>query len=138
MIMGRILAIDYGTKRTGIAVTDPLQIIAGPLTTVHTSELFTFLDDYLKREQVDLIVVGEPIPDPGAVSKVENEIKGFLRKFSEKYPDIKVHREDERLTTQEALQSIRMAGAGKKLKKDKGLTDTISAVIILQQYMGHR
>lgn len=136
--MGRILAIDYGTKRTGLAVSDPLKIIAGPLATVHTSELFTFLDNYLKNENVEIVVVGEPVPDHGTVSKVENEIKGFLRKFNEKYPHITVHREDERMSTHEALKSIRMAGAGKKLKKDKGLADTVSAVIILQQYMGHR
>lgn len=136
--MGRILAIDYGTKRTGLAVTDPLKIIAGPLAAVHTSELLPFLNDYLKKESVELIVVGEPVPDEGAESKVEKEIVGFLRKFAVAHPNIPIHREDERFTTHEALQTIRQAGAGKKLKKDKSLADTVSAVIILQQYMGHR
>jgi putative Holliday junction resolvase len=136
--MGRILAIDYGTKRTGLAVTDPLKIIAGPLAAVHTSELLPFLNDYLTKESVELIVVGEPVPDEGAESKVEKEIVGFLRKFAVAHPNIPVQREDERFTTREALQTIRQAGAGKKLKKDKSLADTVSAVIILQQYMGHR
>ncbi len=136
--MGRIIAVDYGTKRTGLAVTDPLKIIAGPLAAVHTSELLPFLNDYLKKESVELIVVGEPVPDEGAESKVEKEIVGFLRKFAVAHPNIPIRREDERFTTREALQTIRQAGAGKKLKKDKSLADTVSAVIILQQYMGHR
>jgi len=135
---GRILAIDYGTKRTGIAVTDSLQIIATPLTTVHTTELLQFLADYFAKEKVVQVVVGEPIPDEGAVSKVEAHIKSFLKKFRERFPDMPVDREDERFTTQTAHQSLREAGAKKKTRQNKELVDAISAAIILQSYMGHR
>ena len=136
--MGRILAIDYGTKRTGIAVTDTLQIIANPLTTVPTAELMQFLSNYFEKENVEMVVIGEPIPDPGAVSKVESHIKGFLKKFREKFPTMAVDREDERFTTQMAHQSLLEGGAKKKTRANKELVDAISAAIILQSYMGHR
>ena len=135
---GRILAIDYGTKRSGIAVTDPLQIIANPLTTVPTAELLQFLSTYFEKEKVVRVVIGEPIPDPGAVSKVETHIRGFLKKFGEKFPGMPVEREDERLTTQMAHQSLMEGGAKKKTRQNKELVDAISAAIILQSYMGHR
>lgn len=137
-MMGRILAIDYGTKRTGIAVTDPLQIIANPLTTVPTAELLQFLSNYFEKEKVVKVVVGEPIPDPGAVSKVESHIRGFLKRFKDKFPDMPVEREDERFTTSIAHQSLREGGAKKKTRQNKELVDAISAAVILQSYMGHR
>lgn len=136
--MGRILAIDYGTKRTGLAVSDNLQIIAGPLNTIPTAELLAFLDDYFKKEKVDCVVIGEPIPDEGAVSKVEIEIQKFLKKFREKFPDMPVEREDERFSSKMAHQALFEGGAKKKMRREKGLVDTISAVLILQSYMGHR
>lgn len=136
--MGRILAIDYGTKRTGLAVSDNLQIIAGPLNTIPTVELLAFLDDYFKKEKVDCVVIGEPIPDEGAVSKVEIEIQKFLKKFREKFPDMPVEREDERFSSKMAHQALFEGGAKKKMRREKGLVDTISAVLILQSYMGHR
>lgn len=132
---GRILAIDYGTKRCGIAVTDVMQIIANPLTTVHPTELLNFLDNYFKTEKVVTVVVGEPIPDEGAISKVENHIRGFLKKFKEKFPAVPVEREDERLTSHMAHQALRDGGAKKKTRQNKELVDTISATIILQSYM---
>lgn len=135
---GRILAIDYGTKRSGIAVTDPMQIIANPLTTVHTSELMHFLSNYFEKENVVKVVIGEPIPDPGAVSKVEAHIRSFLKKFKEKFPEMPVDREDERFTTHIAHQSLREGGAKKKTRQNKELVDAISAAVILQSYMGHR
>lgn len=135
---GRILAIDYGTKRCGIAVTDALQIIANPLTTVPTTELMNFLTDYFLKEKVVQVVVGEPIPDDGAVSVVENHIKGFLKRFKEKFPHMPVAREDERFTSHMAHATLREGGAKKKTRKNKELVDAISAAIILQSYMGHR
>lgn len=135
---GRILAIDYGTKRTGLAVTDPLQIIANPLTTVPTAELLHFLGTYFEKEKVVQVVVGEPIPDPGAVSKVEIEIQKFLKKFRERFPEMPVDREDERLTSRMAHEALLIGGAKRKTRQEKGLVDTISAVIILQSYLGHR
>lgn len=135
---GRILAIDYGTKRTGIAVTDPLQIIANPLTTVPTTELLTFLEDYFRKENVVRVVVGEPIPDPGAISKVELEIQKFLKRFAQKFPQMPVDREDERFTSRMAHDTLLQGGAKRKTRQEKGLVDTISAVIILQSYLGHR
>lgn len=135
---GRVLAIDYGTKRTGIAVTDPLQIIANPLTTVPTAELLHFLGAYFEKEKVVQVVVGEPIPDAGTVSKVEIEIQKFLKKFREKFPDMPVDREDERLTSRMAHETLITGGAKRKTRQEKGLVDTISAVIILQSYLGHR
>ena len=135
---GRILAIDYGTKRCGIAVTDTLQIIANPLTTVPTQELLTFLGNYFEKEKVVTVVVGEPIPDEGAISKVEIQIKIFLKKFKEKFPTMPVEREDERMTSRMAHQTLRDGGAKKKTRQNKELVDAISAAIILQSYMGHR
>lgn len=136
--MGRILAIDYGTKRTGLAVTDTLQIIAGPLATIPTAELLDYLTAYFQKEKVDTVVIGEPIPDEGAVSKVEIEIQKFLKKFREKFPEMPVKREDERFSSKMAHQALFEGGAKKKMRRDKGLVDTISAVLILQSYMGHR
>lgn len=135
---GRILAIDYGTKRCGIAVTDPLQIIANALTTVSTTELIPFLETYFKKEKVVLVVVGEPIPDEGAVSKVEGHIQGFLKKFKEKFPTMPVEREDERFTSHMAHDTLRMGGAKKKTRQNKELVDAISATLILQSFLGHR
>lgn len=137
-MIGRILAIDYGTKRTGIAVTDPLQMIANPLTTVPTVELLHFLGNYFEKEKVVLVVIGEPIPDAGAISKVEIDIQKFLKRFREKFPQMPVDREDERFTSRMAHETLLESGAKRKTRQEKGLVDTIAAVIILQSYLGHR
>ena len=133
--MGRILAIDYGTKRTGIAITDELQMIASGLTTVSTEELMSFLHDYLKDETVELILVGEPKQKDGTHSAVEEEIKKFLAEFTDKYPGMKVLRVDERFSSKRAFQTMIDSGLKKKKRRDKALIDEISATIILQDYL---
>jgi putative Holliday junction resolvase len=133
--MGRILAIDYGTKRTGIAVTDELQIIASGLTTVSTEELFPFLAEYFNSEKVELVLVGEPKQKDGTHSSVEEEIKKFLADFTDKYPEMKVLRVDERYSSKRAFQTMIDSGLKKKKRRDKALIDEISATIILQDYL---
>jgi putative Holliday junction resolvase len=133
--MGRILAIDYGTKRTGIAVTDELQIIASGLTTVSTVALFPFLAEYFNSEKVELILVGEPKQKDGTHSAVEEEIKKFLTDFTDKYPEMKVIRVDERFSSKRAFQTMIDSGLKKKKRRDKALIDEISATIILQDYL---
>jgi len=133
--MGRLLAIDYGTKRTGIAITDELQLIASGLTTVGTYELLPFLKNYFASEKVDLIVVGEPTQKDGTPSQVEEEIQKFLKKFSEEIPNIPIFRVDERYTSKMAFQTMIDSGLNKKQRRNKALVDEISATIILQDYM---
>lgn len=133
--MGRILSIDYGTKRTGIAVSDPLQIIASGLDTVATNELFEYLCNYINKEEVDCIVVGEPLQLNDEPSPIEHLIVGFIRKLEREFPQIKFARVDERFTSKEATKIIRQSGAKKKKRQDKGLVDKVSAVLILQDYM---
>jgi putative Holliday junction resolvase len=133
--MGRILAIDYGTKRTGIAITDDLQLIASGLTTVSTRELIPFLEAYFSEENVELVLVGEPRQKDGTHSAVEEEIKKFLTVFTEKYPEMKVIRVDERFSSKRAFQTMIDSGLKKKKRRDKALIDEISATIILQDYL---
>jgi len=133
--MGRIIGIDYGSKRTGIAATDPLRIIASPLCTVHTQELLTFLERYLNTEKVDALVVGLPLQKDGTPPPIEQHITGFIRKFSKLHPGIPVYRMDERYTSKMAQQALITAGASKKDRMNKALTDTVSAGIILQSFM---
>ena len=133
--MPRTLSIDYGLKRTGIAVTDKLKIIAQGLTTVKTNELMTFLDNYLATEEVDTIVVGLPLQMNCLPSETEPYIQKFIKKFSEKYPAIKICRVDERFTTILSQKTLLEAGAKKKQRMNKELTDTISATIILQTHL---
>lgn len=133
--MGRILALDYGTKRTGIAVTDEMQLIASGLTTVDTSQLIPFLTDYFAQENVDLLLVGEPKQRDGSASESEKHIQGFLIKFYEKFPKIPVKRVDERFTSKMAFQSMIDSGLGKKKRRNKALIDEISATLILQTYL---
>jgi putative Holliday junction resolvase len=133
--MARILAIDYGTKRTGIAVSDPLQLIAGGLETVSTPELFPYLDRYLLQEEVETIVVGEPMYPDGNPAQIAHLVVGFVRQLRKKYPQIEVVTWDERYTSEEAKRIILMSGAGKKKRQDKSLVDKVSAVLILQDYM---
>lgn len=133
--MGRILAIDYGTKRTGIAVTDPLKIIASGLTTVDTKELLVFLDKYFKDQQVECVVVGEPKTIMNIDSAIAPKINEFLKKFREKFPDMKVVRMDERFTSKIAQQTMLAGGLKKKDRQNKATVDMVSATIILQDYM---
>lgn len=133
--MARILALDYGTKRTGIAVTDELQIIASGLTTVDTKTLISFLKAYTSKENVELFVVGEPKQMNYEASESEVSISKFLEKLVKAIPDIPVKRIDERFTSKMAFQTMIDSGLKKKQRQDKALIDEISATIILQSYL---
>ncbi len=133
--MGRILAIDFGMKRTGIAVTDELQLIASGLETVNTSKLLVYLAEYLYAEDVEVIVVGEPKQKDGSPSDIEVEIQKFLIALSKVLPSWKVDRMDERFTSKIAFQTMIDGGLSKKQRRNKALIDEISATIILQDYL---
>ena len=132
----RILSIDYGKKRTGIAVTDPLQLIAGGLATVSTSELFEFLARYVAQEQVERIVVGNPMQSNGSPSENMARVEQFVARWRKQYPSIPIEYYDERYTSVLAHRTIIESGIRKKERRDnKGLVDTISATILLQDWM---
>ncbi|MFK5958495.1 MAG: Holliday junction resolvase RuvX [Lutibacter sp.] len=133
--MARILAFDYGLKRTGIAITDELQIIASGLTTVDTKKIFSFLTDYLKNENVELFVVGEPKQMNNTESESEQFIKPFILKLGQTFPKIPIKRVDERFTSKIAFQSMIDSGLKKKHRQNKALIDEVSATIILQSYL---
>ena len=133
--MGRIIAIDYGQKRVGLAVTDELQMIAGPLGTVHSKDIFTFLKEYISRETVECLVVGEPRQMNNSQSESAIYVEPFVNKLRKEFPAIKVDRMDERFTSKMATQAILFSGAKKKDRQDKSLVDQVSAVIILQSYL---
>ncbi|CAM1366222.1 putative pre-16S rRNA nuclease [Tenacibaculum litoreum] len=133
--MGRILAIDFGKKRTGIAVTDELQIIASGLTTVDTSELIPFLKDYTQKENVELFLVGKPKQMDNSDSESEVLILPFLEKLEKAIPSIPIKRVDERFTSKMAFQTMIDSGLKKKQRQNKALVDEISATIILQSYL---
>ena len=133
--MGRILAIDYGTKRTGLAVTDPLRIIAGALTTVETKQLERYLADYFSKNDVDIIVLGKPSQMNGAPSETMRYIEPLAGRLRHAYPDKRVVMYDERFTSVMAHRTILDSGIGKMARRDKALVDRISATIILQSYM---
>ncbi|GJQ07540.1 putative pre-16S rRNA nuclease [Capnocytophaga cynodegmi] len=133
--MSRILAIDYGSKRCGIAVTDPLRIIASGLTTVVTDELITFLKKYISEEKVTEIVVGQPKRMNNEFSDIEKEIQKKVELLEKEFPEIIIVREDERFTSKMAFQSMIDSGLGKKQRQNKALIDEISATLILQNYM---
>ncbi len=131
----RIMAFDYGTKRIGIAVTDPMQIIATSLTTVHPEDIWSFLAKYLSEEQVATFVVGKPMQLDGTASASAQYVVGFVRKLKKTYPSIAVAEIDERFTSKMASAVIAQSGKNKSKRQDKGLIDTVSATIILQTYM---
>jgi putative holliday junction resolvase len=133
--MGRILAIDYGKKRTGLAVTDPLKIIATALETVPSHDIFTFLTAYLAKETVDCIVVGLPLQSNGSPSESTRFVEPFVIKLKTTFPNMPIHRMDERYTTVMAKQIILESGINKKARQDKTIADRVSATIILQSYM---
>lgn len=136
--MARLLSIDYGKKRTGLAVTDPLQIIAGGLATVSTSELFAFLQDYVRRETVERIVIGEPRQADGSPSENLERVKQFVNRWKRALPDIPIEFYDERFTSVLAHRAMLDGGLRKKARQNKALVDEISATILLQDYMRAR
>ena len=133
--MARILSIDYGKKRTGLAVTDPLQIIAGGLATVATSELFDYLQAYISREQVEMIVIGEPRQPNGEPSENLARVQQFVNRWRKAVPQVPIQFYDERFTSVLAHQAMLDGGLKKKARQNKGLVDEISATIILEDYM---
>ncbi|WP_417200208.1 Holliday junction resolvase RuvX [Bizionia sp.] len=136
--MGRILAIDFGKVRTGIAVTDEMQIIASGLTTVDTKKLISFLIDYVKTESVELFVVGEPKQMNNQASENEALILPFLEKLQKSIPQIPIARVDERFTSKMAFQTMIDSGLSKKKRQNKALVDEISATLILQSYLSSK
>lgn len=133
--MARIIGIDYGVKRTGIAVSDPLKIIASGLDTIPTTAVIDFLENYLKEEEVECIVVGEPMHEDGTPAQIAHLVVGFVRKLKKKFPGIRIETIDERYTSEEARQILLQSGLRKKKRREKGLIDKISAAIILQRFM---
>lgn len=133
--MARILSIDYGLKRTGIAVTDPLQIIAHALTTVETKTLIAFLLDYLAKEEVEKIIVGEPKQSDNSASEIEPAIRQFIAEFRKRKADVTIERFGEKFTSQLAMQALIQSGVKKKERRNKALIDQVSATIILQNYL---
>jgi len=136
--MGRILAIDYGQKRVGLAVTDELQIIATALDTVHSKDIIDYLKNYMATEPVDCIVVGEPRQMNNTASESVKFIDPFVRRLKKVFPDKKIDRYDERFTSKIASQTMISAGLKKKDRQNKSTIDKISAVIILQSYMEYK
>jgi len=133
--MGQILSIDYGKVRTGIAVTDDMQIIASGLTTVETPKLTEFLKSYFNENKVDEIVIGLPTDLKGNMSDIETEIQKFISIFERDFPDKKINRLDERFTSKMASFFISQSGKNKKQRQEKGLIDKVSATIILQNFL---
>ncbi|MBQ3926861.1 MAG: Holliday junction resolvase RuvX [Bacteroidaceae bacterium] len=136
--MSRILAIDYGQKRTGIAVTDTLQMIANGLATIETKELERFIVDYVAEEDVSVIVVGKPTQMNGENSENMKRIEPFFNRLKKLFPDKEITYYDERFTSVLAHQAMLQSGIGKKARQDKGLVDKISATIILEDYLQSR
>lgn len=133
--MGRLLAIDYGKKRTGLAVTDPAQIIANPLTTVATHEIWHFLTDYFANEDVEAVVIGLPQDLFGNASHSTAAVNEFVKTFGNKFPQLKVHLHDERYTSKMALDAMIRGGSSKAERRKKENIDKLSATIILQSFM---
>ncbi len=135
--MARIMALDYGQKRTGIAVTDNMQLIASPLTTVNTSELLTFLKNYMKTEQVEKIIIGLPIRADGSIPPWAKEIIQFSKILNNQFPNIKIEFFNEAYTSIRAQQALIQAGVKKKKRSQKGSLDKMAAAIMLQEYLGN-
>jgi putative holliday junction resolvase len=135
LIMGRILAIDYGRKRVGLAVTDPLKIIANRLTTVRAHDLLNFLTDYFQKETVDIVVVGYPTTLMNEPSESVQYLNPFLKQFNKRFPNMKLELVDERFTSKLAFQAMIDGGVKKKDRQNKELIDAVSATIILQFYL---
>jgi putative Holliday junction resolvase len=138
LLLARIMSLDYGKVRTGIAVTDELQIIASGLTTVATSDLMHFLTDYTKQENVECFVVGEPRQMDNTPSESEALILPFLKKLAKAFPGIPIARQDERFTSKMAFQTMIDSGLKKQQRRNKEMVDEISATIILQAYLNRK
>ena len=133
--MGRILAIDYGQKRVGLAVTDELRMIAGALASVHSKDVIAYLKEYVARENVDCFVVGYPLTLQNKLSESARFTEPFVKHLQKTFPNILVERMDERFTSKMATAAILESGVRKKVRQDKALVDKVSAVIILQSYL---
>ena len=133
--MGRIVAIDYGNKRVGIAVTDPLKLIATPLDTIHAQHIFDFLKTYTQQHEVEAFVVGMPKKLDNTPTDVTSAVVGFVRKLQKEIPTIPVHTVDERFTSRMAFQAMIAGGLKKKDRQNKATVDKVSAAIILQSYL---
>lgn len=133
--MARILCLDYGGKRTGIAVTDPLQIIATPLDTVETSKLLDFLKKYLTNEDVETLVVGQPTRHDGSFSPIEENILKFIIQFQSAFPQIPIARINEMFSSKDAMQALIASGVPMMKRRDKKLLDKTAAALILQEYL---
>ncbi|OGS81114.1 MAG: Holliday junction DNA helicase RuvA [Flavobacteria bacterium RIFCSPLOWO2_12_FULL_31_7] len=136
--MGRILSIDYGQKRTGIAVTDDFQIIASGLTTIPSTELISFLRTYFSKENVETVIIGEPKQMNGLPSESSEIIEKFIQQFQNEFPTMKMERVDERFTSKMAFQTMIDSGLKKKQRQNKGLIDEIAATILLQDYLNYK
>ena len=136
--MGRIMAIDYGTKRVGIAVTDPNKIIATALDTVHSKDIIAYLKAYFASQEVECVVVGEPRQMDNTASEVTPQVEQFVKALKKAFPEMQVARFDERFTSKMAQQAILMSGVKKMERRNKSLIDQTSAVIILQSYLEHK
>lgn len=133
--MGRILAIDYGLKRTGIAVTDPLQIIASALTTVESAKIFTFLGEYIKKEAVELILIGDPRNLDDSPTDISNDVHRVINILRKKFPDIPVKTVDERYTSLMASRAMLEMNMKKSRRREKGVVDQVAATMMLQEYL---
>lgn len=133
--MARVLAIDYGKKRTGLAVTDMLQIVPGALDTIETKKLMEFLEDYIRREDVERIIIGEPVQPNGQPSENMQRVRQFEQRWRHAHPEIPIEGYDERYTSAMAHRTMIDAGLRRKARQDKALVDKISATIILQDYL---
>ena len=134
--MARIIAIDYGTKRVGLAATDPLKIISSPLDTIHSKDIIQFLTDYFNNEDVEAVVCGYPTNEEGEATDATRHVKAFINLFRKKFPNMPLHLQDESFSSQMAVQSMIAAGSRKKQRmKKSGNIDKVSAAIILQQYL---
>ena len=136
--MGCLVGIDYGTKRTGLAYTDPNKIIASGLKNLPTHQVISYLKQFCETETVDCFIVGKPLQKDGTPSEVESQIKVFVGELKRNFPDCKIERYDERFTSKMALQAMIDGGLKKKQRTDKGLIDQVSATIILQSYLNHK
>jgi len=135
--MSRIMGIDFGIVRSGIAVTDPLQIIVNPLDVVETKKIFEFLENYFTKESVSKIVIGQAKHPDGTEFKQEKQIEDLIKWLGKTFPDIEIDRQDESFTSVESREIILKSGFKKKKRQEKALVDKISAVLILQRYLKH-
>ncbi len=133
--MGRLLGIDYGTKRVGIAETDDLKIIASPLSTIHSKDIIQFISDYKSKYDLEAIVVGDPVGLNNSNTHATNHVVQFVNRLKKNFPEMKIMMEDERFTSKMASQALIMGGVKKQKRQEKGTLDKVSATIILQSYL---